>query len=253
MIKPSLAAVVLAGATLHGIVVAHLGGTQCHALLPHTRLSQHAVGDLPVAEHVFRLAGLGQRVHVGVRCFGAPGGITHATFLRRNGLPEGGTLVGVRLTDLHHLCPDVAGHEHLYIIRRCAHDAAGVEANHVGAPPGVVLVDEDGGVGVQGYNVGVVLHSHHIDSLAEGGVHVAQVAEAVGDGILADVDFRATAVVGVVLMEVVGKPRRVAVVVLVKEFDTLLAVPRRRVGTPGGDIADEVQSACRCPRRRRCL
>ena len=79
----TLTTLVLASAALQGIVVAHFGGTQGHALLAVARLTQYAVGDLPVANQEIGFSCLGQRVHVGERRLGAPGGIAHATLLRR--------------------------------------------------------------------------------------------------------------------------------------------------------------------------
>ena len=131
------------------------------------------------------------------------------------------------------------GHELLHIVAGGAHHATGVEANHVGAPAGIVLVDEDGGVGGQLHHVAVVLHAHHVDGLAEGGVLVAQVAETVGDGILADVDLRPAAVVAVILVERLGKPAGCAVVVLVEQVNGQLGVPLRVVVAPGHHVAND--------------
>ena len=83
------------------------------------------------------------------------------------------SLVGVVLGNLHHLRSDVLWHELLDVIGGSAHDAAAAEAYHVGAPTGVVLVDENGRIGCQFHHVAVVFHAHHIDGLAQGCVHVA--------------------------------------------------------------------------------
>ena len=131
-------------------------------------------------------------------------------------------------------------HELLHIVRRGAHDTMAVEAYHVGTPLGIVLVDEDGGVGVQRNDVGVVLHTHHVDSLAQGGIHITEIAEAAGDGILADIDAGPLTVVAVVLVESLREPGRIAVVVLVEQVDGQLRVPLGVIIAPGHDITDEV-------------
>ena len=97
-------------------------------------------------------------------------------------------------------------HELLHVVAGGSHHAAAAETYHVRAPAGIILVDEDRSIRGQFHYVGVVLHAHHIDGLAQSGIHIAQFAVAVGHGIFTHIYLRALAVVAVVLVESISKP-----------------------------------------------
>ncbi len=178
------------------------------------------------------LARLVDNLEVAELSLGAPGGEAHV-------VTDGGGERVARHLHGHYARTYIISHKLLDVVGRCAEALGGVEANHVGTPGGVVLVDEDGGVGTHDDDVGVALQALHINSLAEGGGEMAVDTEALRDGIFTDVDLGAVAVVAVVLVEVVLEPRGRAVVVLVEDVDGVLAAPRWFVGAPRLHVADD--------------
>ena len=112
--------------------------------------------------------------------------------------------------------------------------------NHIRCPHTVVEVGEDRSVGCHGHNIRIVLDAHHIDSLTECSIERAHIAEALGYGIFAYINLAALAVVVIILVEVLGKPGWVSVVVLVEQLYALVAFPLRVIIAPGYHVADEM-------------
>ena len=131
-------------------------------------------------------------------------------------------LIGIRQRCRHGARAYVVGHHLLYIIRRSAEHTGGVVLDHIRAPTRLVDIGKDGRVAGHAHDVGIVFHTHHEHGLAQSGIQITHLTEALRHGILADIDFRATTVVVIIVMEVLGKPRRRTIVVLVDKLGLLL-------------------------------
>ena len=88
--------------------------------------------------------------------------------------------------------------------------------NHIRCPHTVVEVGEDRSVGCHGHNIRIVFDAHHIDCLTECCIERTHIAEALGYGIFTYINLAALAVVVIILVEVLSKPGRVSVVVLIE-------------------------------------
>ena len=173
-----------------------LGATSCISLAAEGAPLTVVGSEIVLEDDLARLV---HDLEVAELSLGAPGGEAHV-------VTDGGGERVARHLHGHYARTYIISHKLLDVIGRCAEALGGVEANHVGTPGGVVLVDEDGGVGTHDDDVGVALEALHIDRFAEGGGEVSVDAEALRDGIFADVDLGAVAVVAVVLVEVVLEP-----------------------------------------------
>ena len=172
-------------------------------LRPHeVILQQHAAigtNDLKVAE----------------LCLRTPSGEAHA-------VADGRSKGVVADADGHDARTYIICHDLLHMIGRSSEALAGVEADHVRTPGGIVLVDEDRSVRTHNDQVGVALQTLHVDSFAQGCGQMAVDAIALCDGIFADVDLGTLAVIAVVLGEVLLEPGGRAVVVFIEDVHGML-------------------------------
>ena len=124
------------------------------------------------------------------------------------------------------------GEELLHPIAWCAKGLAAVEPYHIGTPLNAVLVHEDRRIATHPYDIGVVLHSHHEDSLAHRSIHVASSTVTLCDGILARIDDGTLAVIVVETMILIDEPRRIAIVMLIQDVYGVIIAPSRIVSSP---------------------
>ena len=103
----------------------------------------------------------------------------------------------------------MVGEELLDVVRRCHKGLRGREVDHVIVPRPVTLVREDRCEARHDTDVGIPLHAHHEDSLAQRALNRAVLSvSAVSVGcILSDVYFWLVARVSIVFVEAISHPR----------------------------------------------
>ena len=194
---------VLAGTSLElGVTAAHSLFKHTDASLLHAGLCNDILGYPPLT-----LDGLSRSRELERSCC-APCGKSIMRHCRTDCLLPDHSFVGIILLDRKDSCSHILCHQLLNVIGRGTHHFRRVETNHVGLPCHVVLVDKDRCVACHLNNVGIVLHTHHKDSFAKGSIQITDLSESLCDSILATVDLRTAPGIGVILMEVVGKPHR---------------------------------------------
>ena len=137
----------------------------------------------------------------------------------------------------HHAGSHMVGEELLHPVAGRAECLCAIEAYHVGVPLAVVLIDEDGRVAAHAHDVGIVLHTHHEDRLAQCRIHVARLPIVLRHGIFAGVDDRPLPVIMVKPVVLPHKPLRGAVIMLVDNIHRMVIAPAGMVGAPRLHIA----------------
>ena len=157
-------------------------------------------------------------------------------------------MLATRSHSITRLCPtevlltEVITEKFLHIVGRSTEVLGSIEVNHIVWPARVLLMREYWRKASQLADIGVFLHTQHIDGFTQGTVHITILAVgSTGIGcIFTIIDTNGTTIT-IILVVVVTHPRMRAIIVFIHQIHRTVEYPFRIVRSPCLHVADDGQ------------